>query len=230
MGSPPPSNLTATAVSETQIDLSWNDNSDNESGFKLERSPGGADIWTQIATVEANVTTYADTELTCETTYDYRVRAYNTSGDSDYSNIATATTLPCPLPEIEVFPTSFEEEVVVGELVTTTLTISNTGPGTLSYSISELETTTSRSTLDMGQVSDSSWLDENPKSGTVLPGEHDEIIVSIDATGLDPEEYSANIVISNNDPDENPMIVPVVMQVMEEVTKNYLPIILKNYP
>jgi hypothetical protein len=87
-----PSNLQATTVSQTQINLSWTDNSTNESGFKIERSPNGTSSWTQIATVGANVTAYSNTGLTCNTTYYYRVRAYNAGGDSSYSNVANATT------------------------------------------------------------------------------------------------------------------------------------------
>jgi hypothetical protein len=92
-----PGNLTATAVSSNQIDLAWTDNSDNESGFKIERSPNGTNGWTQIDIVEANVTTYNNTGLTRSTTYYYRIRAYNAGGDSDYSNIANATTEACKI-------------------------------------------------------------------------------------------------------------------------------------
>jgi hypothetical protein len=90
-----PSNLTATPVSQTQIDLAWTDNSNNEDGFKIERSPNGTSDWTQIATVGANVTTYSNSGLTCSTAYYYRVRAYNASSDSGYSNTANATTITC---------------------------------------------------------------------------------------------------------------------------------------
>jgi hypothetical protein len=91
----PPSGLTATAASQTQINLHWNDNSSNEDGFKIERSPDGSTGWTQIATVGAGVVDYANTSLTCATPYWYRVRAYRSSFNSTYSNIATTSTLPC---------------------------------------------------------------------------------------------------------------------------------------
>ena len=86
-----PSGLTATVVSSTQINLAWADNSTSESGFKLEVSTSTSG-WGQFTTVGANVTSYASTLLSAGVTYSYRVRAYNTSGDSAYSNIATATT------------------------------------------------------------------------------------------------------------------------------------------
>lgn len=89
-----PSNLIATAVSGTRIDLTWTDNSNNENGFKIERSPDGL-TFTEIATVGANVTTYSNTGLTCATFYQYRVRAYNANGNSAYSNTVKRRTALC---------------------------------------------------------------------------------------------------------------------------------------
>jgi hypothetical protein len=90
-----PTNLAATAVSSSQINLSWTDNSNNETGFKVERSKNGnGNSFSQIATVGANVTTYSNTGLSRATKYYYRVRAYNGGGNSGYSNIASATTNP----------------------------------------------------------------------------------------------------------------------------------------
>jgi hypothetical protein len=88
-----PSGLTATAVSQTQINLAWTDNSSNEDGFKIERSPNGNSSWSQIATVGPNITTYSNTGLNKNTRYHYRVRAYNVLGNSAYSNTANARTL-----------------------------------------------------------------------------------------------------------------------------------------
>jgi len=89
-----PSGLTATAVSRSQINLKWTDNASNETGFKIERCrSSNCTKFTQIATVAANVTTYSNTGLSSYTYYRYRVRAYNASGNSAYSNIATARTL-----------------------------------------------------------------------------------------------------------------------------------------
>src|SRR5439155_203397 len=90
-----PSNLTATAVSSTQINLAWTDNSTDENGFKIERSTDGI-TFSQIATVAANVTAYSNTGRSAPTTYYYRVRAYNTNGNSSYSNTASATTPSLP--------------------------------------------------------------------------------------------------------------------------------------
>jgi hypothetical protein len=90
-----PSNLAATAVSSSEIDLTWLDNSTNETGFKVERAASSTGPWTQIGTAGANALSYSDRAgLAAATPYWYRVRAYNTAGDSAYSNTATATTLP----------------------------------------------------------------------------------------------------------------------------------------
>jgi len=86
-----PTGLGATPLSKNQIRLTWADNSGNESGFRIERSTNGT-TFTQIATVGAGVTGYTSTGLKGNTTYWYRVRAYNAGGTSAYSNTASATT------------------------------------------------------------------------------------------------------------------------------------------
>jgi murein tripeptide amidase MpaA len=89
-----PTNLAAAVVSKSQINLTWMDNATNEDGFKIERCKGATCTnFTQIATVGANATSYANTGLARRTTYRYRVRAYNASGNSGYSNMVSATTL-----------------------------------------------------------------------------------------------------------------------------------------
>jgi subtilisin len=88
-----PTNLVATVISKSQINLSWTDNSGNETGFRIERCKGATCTnFALIAAVGANVTSYSNTKLTANTTYRYRVQAYNASGNSGYSNIVTATT------------------------------------------------------------------------------------------------------------------------------------------
>jgi hypothetical protein len=86
-----PSALTASALSGSQIKLNWADNSTNETGFKIERSTDGVNF-TQVTTTAAGATTYTDSGLASANTYFYRVRATNSSGNSPYSNVASATT------------------------------------------------------------------------------------------------------------------------------------------
>ena len=85
-----PSGLNASAVSRTQINLSWTDNSSVEDGYKIWRSPNGATGWRQVGTVGVNGTAFSDTTVVSGSTYYYRVNAYNENGDSAYSNIVRA--------------------------------------------------------------------------------------------------------------------------------------------
>jgi hypothetical protein len=89
-----PSNLAATTISYFQINLSWIDNADNEIGFKIERKTNVGGTYSQVATVGVNMTSYSDTGCFSNTTYYYRVKAYNSAGDSGYSSSANATTPP----------------------------------------------------------------------------------------------------------------------------------------
>ncbi|MDQ3622180.1 MAG: fibronectin type III domain-containing protein [Verrucomicrobiota bacterium] len=85
-----PTDLAATAASSTQIDLSWTDNSANETGFEIWRVTGEA--WEYVTEVGADVTSYSDTWLAPGTTYSYYIWALNAAGYSDGSNEASATT------------------------------------------------------------------------------------------------------------------------------------------
>jgi hypothetical protein len=78
-----PSNCQATYVSSVQIDVTWDDNSNNETGFKLESSVDGG-AYSQIATPAADATSYSDTSTSQNHSYEYRVRATNAEGDSSY--------------------------------------------------------------------------------------------------------------------------------------------------
>ena len=110
----PPSNLTAIAVSSTQVNLAWTDNSGNETGFKIDRATS-SDFSQNLVTVTttANVTSYVDT-VGDNTTYYYRVRATNSSGDSASTNTAIATT-PATTSTIGVWNNSFETPTGLGD-------------------------------------------------------------------------------------------------------------------
>ena len=87
-----PTLLAATPTAGLQIDLSWTDNSNNETSFKVERSQDGETGWTQIGISAANASTFSDAGLAPGTPYCYRVRASNSVGDSAYSNTSCTST------------------------------------------------------------------------------------------------------------------------------------------
>ena len=94
-----PTAFTATAVSSSQINLSWTDNSLAESGYRIERSPVDDLHFSEIYVTGPNATAYSDTGLSENTRYYYRVRAYNAIAISAYSsekNAITFSNLPAP--------------------------------------------------------------------------------------------------------------------------------------
>ena len=96
-----PSELIATPFSYAQIDLSWTDNSSDETAFRVERAPdvaGAPGTFAQVVSLGPNITTYSHTGLQGSTRYWYRIRAQSGVGNSPYSGVADATTLPPPPP------------------------------------------------------------------------------------------------------------------------------------
>ncbi len=88
---PAPTDLSASSVSDSEIALSWTDNTGYETGFKIERDAGSG--YVEIGTVGTDETEYTDRGLTFGQDYEYRVAAYTSSNTSDYS--ATATGYAC---------------------------------------------------------------------------------------------------------------------------------------
>jgi len=92
-----PSNLQATATSASQINLTWTDNASNEDTFNVERCTGaGCTNFAALTTLGPNVTSFANTGLSSNTAYRYRVYASNAVGPSGFSNEAGAMTLAQP--------------------------------------------------------------------------------------------------------------------------------------
>lgn len=143
-----PSGLSAVAVSSTQINLTWQDNSNNEDGFKLELKTGLGGTYAQIASPAAGLVSYSNTGLSAGTTYYYRVRAYNSAGDSDYSNEANTFTLPADsanhAPVISSLSAS-PASVSTGAATTITCAASDEDSDTLTYTWSAASGTLSGS-------------------------------------------------------------------------------------
>ncbi|HKP12065.1 MAG TPA: matrixin family metalloprotease, partial [Blastocatellia bacterium] len=128
-----PSGLAALATSSSTISLTWADNSNNETGFQLERKTGVSGTYAPVASPGANQTGYADSGLQSSTTYYYRIRAVNTVGSSAYSNEASATTqagTPSATNNAAFVSQSVPTSLTTGQSVTVSITMRNTGTTT----------------------------------------------------------------------------------------------------
>ncbi len=130
----PPPGPTAPSNPRTYADcfevrLTWQDNSNNEQGFKIERQSGP--YWYYLDQVGPNVTTYWDIDLMCGQTYCYRVYAYNQNGNSPYTKSKCAKTTRCYYCEgeggLSLRITSDKEIISAGESVTYTFALENKG-------------------------------------------------------------------------------------------------------
>jgi S-layer family protein/Big-like domain-containing protein len=91
-----PSNLHVTSTAQGSVTLAWQDNSTNEDGFQIYRYNGIT--YTQYVTVPANTTTYTDLNVTCNTSYSYKITAYNSTYESAQNGPANGTTQQCNVP------------------------------------------------------------------------------------------------------------------------------------
>ena len=123
-----PSGLTATPVGN-QINLSWTDNSSNETGFEIQRKITSGGTFSTLTTVAQNVTTYNNTSLTPATEYCYQVRATNLGGNSAYTSTVCAYTNRTPVAQAGTLAVT--EDVSASG----TLTATDADGNTLSYSV-----------------------------------------------------------------------------------------------
>ena len=100
--------LNTPATTSTSVTLSWTD-SNKETGYVVERSPGTTNVWAVIATPAQNVLSYGDTTVAAQTSYSYRVKAVLGTLESLYSNIRTVTT---PAPSPPATPSGFAMRVI----------------------------------------------------------------------------------------------------------------------
>jgi fibronectin type 3 domain-containing protein len=87
-----PSGFSATAPNSTLVTLQWTDNSTNETGFRVERSSPSNQSYSVSGTTAANVKTFNDSSVLANTTYYYRLTAFNGSANSN--SIETSVTTP----------------------------------------------------------------------------------------------------------------------------------------
>ena len=92
-----PVNLTALVVNNSEIQLSWQDNCPDETGYDIFRKGDLDPNYSLIKTVKADTVAYLDTTCFCDNTYYFKVRAVTAFGPGEFSNQSSATLL-CPPP------------------------------------------------------------------------------------------------------------------------------------
>lgn len=80
-----PSNLVATVQAYNKVNLTWNDNSSNETGFELYRKGPGDPDFVIIGLAGAGATSFTDSLVKGSTTYSYAIQAINTNGSSGFN-------------------------------------------------------------------------------------------------------------------------------------------------
>jgi len=144
-------------------------------------------------------TTFNNAEVTPGTTYTYFIRATNEAGSTDSNSITLATLGPVTKPgAFTLSPSSFSFSATQGgpNPSSQTLSIQNSGGGTLNWSVSD----------------DTAWLTLSPSSGTST-GEIDPVMVSVNIAGMNAGSYSATITISASGGTNASHTVPVSLTI-----------------
>ena len=175
-----------SAAVAAQLQLSWVDNSSDETGFNVERKTGTTGTYAQIASVGANVTSYTDSSLTNSTTYCYRVNAFNNAGNSLYSPEACATTPAA----IQTF------SLAVTKAGTGSGTVSSAPAGincgsTCSGTYNSGTTVTLTATAAAGSIF-AGWSGSGCSSGTVLMTANTNCTATFNSS---PQQYTLNVAV-----------------------------------
>lgn len=155
-----PSGLGATAVNVAEIDLEWTNNDETATGIYIERSPDNS-TWSQIGSVPGGTSSYNDTGLNIGATYFYRVRAYNTYGDSAYSDTSSAVAFPLIAPPIPA------QDVTAAPISCSNVTLNWVpSPGATGFLVQRSQNRSNWSTLAQLPADSSSYQDSTADSGT----------------------------------------------------------------
>jgi len=99
-----PSGLEIYNIEDDKISLIWEDESNNEDGFIIERKCGDLNFNVIANDIETNTTNYTDFPLAPGIEFSYRIKAFNQDGESDYSDIIVGTTEMTNCCEYAYFP------------------------------------------------------------------------------------------------------------------------------
>lgn len=103
-----PTNLTLTENPPRTINVGWQDNATNETGYRIERKTLPSGSWTQVGTTAANVHTFIDNNsIAAGTQYSYRVTGYNTNTESEFSSEMNITTTATSVGDFAIVPSDY---------------------------------------------------------------------------------------------------------------------------
>jgi fibronectin type 3 domain-containing protein len=195
-----PTNLTATAVSSSQINLTWTASTDNVgvTGYLVERQNPGSTSFVQVGTPTG--TSYNDTGLASGSTYSYRVRATDAAGNlSPYSSVVSATT---PDTQPPTAPTSLSATAVSGSQINLSWTASTDNVGVTGYLV-ERQNPGSTSFVQVGTPTGTSYND----TGLANASTYSYRVRATDAAG-NLSAYSSVASATTQAPDTQPPTAP----------------------
>ena len=200
----------ASVASAIDITLAW-DASNDVDGYRLFYKEDGQNYTSNSPDWEGVTTTATIYGLHDTKTYHFVVRAFNSHGESGDSN--ETTSQPISNPAISRSPSSLTNSSTQGSNAPSqTFQLSNSGGGTLSYTISD----------------NRSWLSVSPSSGTST-GESDTITVNYNTSGLDAGTYSATITISASGASNSPQTIAVSLTIPESNLPAEKPVVTSPY-
>jgi len=106
-----PSYLRVNSNISGEVNLQWKDNSNNETGFIIERETGNSNLFISIDSVEQNITVYTDI-INDTANYTYRIKAFDDNNQSGYSNEASINISVIPV-ELTSFSASINLNNVI---------------------------------------------------------------------------------------------------------------------
>ena len=182
--------LTATGVSETQIQVNWTDYASDGSKYTVQRSPDGVTGWSEVSRLRSNVSSYTDTGLDFGTTYFYRVQTTGTS-TTRTSNVDPATTkggtsptlVPTPTATITVEPTAGPTDEPTAE-PTSTATATKPAPTPTSTALAPTATSTSTAPASTATPTNPAPTPTSTPEPTTTPDSGDGLVLS--ATAISP--------------------------------------------
>ncbi len=127
----------------------------------------------------------------------YQANIVISSNDPDQPDLTLPATLTVIEPDILITSPPLDMSLFPNETGTINFTIENIGTADLEWSATD----------------DAAWLSEQPASGRLVPGGSTEVIVTFDAGNLSPGEYSGQITIASNDPDEPVITLDAILTI-----------------